>query len=210
MILRSLMMFFLAPALVAPWSGAQESAALEPPPKHVLRAGDRIQYRIAEDPVRGPAPLLVVVNSVGEVSFPVSRDSDLRITLLVRGKTVEEVREDLTRSLLADYYHRATVELTLGEKIVTPGRVQFFGEMSATLPLTPDTPPLLLSDAILQLGFTPDADLRRVKVHRLDPDSQQSRTLEINVRSILREGIRERDLILQDGDRVEVRTKWFN
>lgn len=210
MIPRSLLLFSLASALAAPWSGAQESPAPDPHPKHLLRAGDRIQYRVAEDPVRGPAPLLVAVNSVGEVSFPVSRDSDLRITLLVRGRSVEEVREELTRRLVADYYHRATVELTLGEKIVTPGRVQFFGEMSATLPLTPDTPPLLLSDAILQLGFTADADLRRVKVHRVDPESQQSRTLEINVRSILRDGIRERDLILQDGDRVEVRTKWFN
>jgi protein involved in polysaccharide export with SLBB domain len=178
--------------------------------RYTLRTSDRLQFRIAEDPVRGSAPLTVAVNSVGEASFPVSRESDIRITVQVRGKTLEEVKAELRRRLLAEYYNKATVELALAEKILTPGKVQFFGEMSATMPLLPDSPPLYLSDAILQAQPSEYADLRRIKVHRVDPITQESRVIQVNVRDILRNGRRDEDLILQEGDRVEVPTKWLN
>lgn len=178
--------------------------------KYTFRSGDTVQYRIAEDPVKARDPLSVSVTSVGEASFPVSRESDIRITLLVRGKTIAEVKEELSRRLLAEYYNKATVDLTLAQKQLTPGKIQFFGEMSATLPLLPDSPPQYLSDAILSMRPSDFADLRRVKVHRIDPVTQASRVITVNVRDILRNGKRDQDLVLQEGDRVEVPTKFFN
>ncbi len=182
----------------------------EPSTQYTFRTGDKIQYRIAEDPVKASNPMQVAVNTVGEASFPVCRDSDIRITLRVRGKTVGEVRSELTRRLLADYYNKATIELTLADKIITPGKVQFFGAMTASIPIQPDSPPLMLSDAMLQLHPSEYVDLRRVKVHRVDPVTQQSRVIAKDVRAILRSGKREEDIPLQDGDRVEVLEKWIN
>ena len=192
-------------------AGSAEPVAIpESATKYQLRTGDRVQYRVAEDPVRASAPLVVAVNSVGEASFPVSRDSDIRITLNVRGKSLSEVRGELSERLLADYYHKATVELALAEKLLTPGKIQFFGELKGTIPVLPDSPQLMLSDAILQMGSSDFADLRRIKIHRLDPDTQQTKEIVVDVRSILKDGTREKDVALQDGDRVEVPQKWIN
>ncbi len=178
--------------------------------RYELRSGDRLRFRIEEDPATGRDPILVAVNTVGEAGFPVSRESDLRVTLSVRGKTLPQVKELLTARLLEEYYNRATVELALEEKIVTPGKVQFFGEMRGTIPMLPDHPPMYLSEQVLQMGVPDFADLRRVKIHRLDPITQTSRVIEVDVRSIIRGGARSKDVILQDGDRVEVPQKWIN
>lgn len=176
----------------------------------VLRANDRLQFRIAEDPIRGSSPMPLSVNSIGEIGFPISRDSDVRITLQVRGRTLAQVREEIVRKLLEDYYHKATIELTLGEKVVTPGKVQFFGEIQTVLPLSPDGPPLKLSDAILQVRAPDFANLKRVKVHRLNAVTGQTTVIEVNVDAIIKDGQRDKDVILEDGDRVEVKQKWFN
>ncbi|MCC7374063.1 MAG: hypothetical protein IT581_05375 [Verrucomicrobiales bacterium] len=194
----------------AVWAPAQQGSVTEQSAKYVFRSGDRVQYRIAEDPIKGKDPIIVAVNGVGEASFPISRESDIRLTLQVRGKTLDQVKDELSQRLLADYYNKATIELALADKQLTPGRVQFFGELRGTIPLAPDSPPLMLSDAVLQLG-TPDfADLKRVKVHRVDPVTQQSKEITVDVRSILKDGQRDRDIVLLDGDRVEVPQKWIN
>lgn len=178
--------------------------------RYELRTGDRLRFRIEEDPATGRDPLMVAVNSVGEASFPVSRESDIRVTLLVRGKTLKQVKEMLSARLLEEYYNRATVELNLEEKVLTPGKVQFFGEMRGTVPLLPDHPPMFLSEQMLQMGVPDFANLRRVKVHRMDPVTQTPKVIEVDVRSIIRGGERSKDVILQDGDRVEVLQKLIN
>lgn len=196
-------------ALPIAW-GAETPMVADSSTQYTLRSGDQLQYRIAEDPVRGQHPFTVGVNSVGEVNFPVCRDSDIRITVQVRGKTIPEVKAELTRKLLASYYNKATVELALAEKILNPGKVQFFGEITGTIPIRPDSPVLMLSDAILQLGQNEFADLSRVKVHRMDPVTQTERIIKKDVKGILRGSKRDEDIPLQDGDRVEVPQKWLN
>ncbi len=186
-------------------AGAPDASA---PP--VLRANDRLLFRIAEDPVRGATPMRLGVNSLGEASFPISRDSDVRITLPVRGKTLVQVREEISAKLTEEYYHKATVELAMDEKILTPGKVQFFGEVQTVIALSPDQPPLKLSDAILQVRAPEFANLKRVRIHRLNATTGQTTVIEVNVDAIIRDGQRERDVILEDGDRVEVKQKWFN
>lgn len=186
------------------------SANADPATVPVLRANDRLLFRIAEDPVRGSTPMRLGVNSLGEASFPISRDSDVRITVPVRGKTLAQVREEISAKLTEEYYHRATVELAMDEKILTPGKVQFFGEIQTVIALSPDQPPLKLSDAILQVRAPDFANLKRVRVHRLNPVTGQTTVIEVNVDAIIKDGQRERDVILEDGDRVEVKQKWFN
>jgi hypothetical protein len=67
-----------------------------------------------------------------------------------------------------------------------------------------------VSDAILSLSRSPFADLRRVRLHRIDSDTGKEEIKTINVDKILREGDRSADEVLQDGDRIEVRPKTFN
>ena len=79
------------------------------------------------------------------------------------------------------------------------GRVQFFGEMSGQVDL-PAGRPTQLAEAILSLGKTSEsADLRKVKVLRAD-----GTTVMVDVRKVIQENQRDRDLDLRDGDRVEV------
>lgn len=86
--------------------------------------------------------------------------------------------------------------------------VQFFGAITASISLKQEEEPLFLSDAILRLGPPDLADLARVKVHRLDANTGEEKTLKVDVRSILRQGTS--DLALEPGDRVEVPKKWLN
>ncbi len=184
-------------------SGAEEI-------RYELRTGDRLRFRIEEDPAAGKEPLVVAVNSVGEASFPVSRESDIRVTLTVRGKTLNQVKEMVAQRLLEEFYNRATVELNLDEKVLAPGKIQFFGEMRGTIPLLPDHPPIYLSQQMLDMGIPDFANTRRVKIHRFDAATQASKVIEVDVQSIIKGGQRAKDVVLQDGDRVEVRQKWIN
>ncbi len=186
-----------------------ESTPVSSDPTKELRASDRLRFRIEEDPAKAATPLIVLVNGLGEASFPVTRDSDIRVTLAVRGKRLGQVREELVARLLEDYYNRATVELGVEEKVGITGKAQFFGEMGGTIPITADQP-VKLSEAILQLRAPESARLSRVRVHRENPATGQTTVLEVDVDAINKRGQREKDIVLQDGDRIEVRQKWFN
>jgi protein involved in polysaccharide export with SLBB domain len=177
---------------------------------YVLRSEDRLQFRIAEDPIPDRNPISVVVNSVGEASFPVSRDSDIRINLRVRGKTLAEVRDELKRQLQQEYYHQATVTLMLDDKKFTPGKAIFLGEVQGIVPIVPDEPAKMLAETVMSMRPSDYADLKRVKLHRLDPQTKTAETRIIDVRRIIKENVRDEDIALQDGDRVEVPAKWIN
>lgn len=178
--------------------------------EYVLRSEDRLQFRIAEDPIPDRNPISVVVNSVGEASFPVSRDSDIRINLRVRGKTLAEVRDELKRQLQQDYYHQATVTLTLDDKRFSPGKAIFLGEVQGIVPIVPDEPAKMLAETVMSLRPSDYADLKRVKLHRVDPQTKATETRIIDVRRIIKENVRDEDVELQDGDRIEVPAKWIN
>lgn len=189
---------------------AAQSAAAESASEYLLRSEDRLQFRIAEDPIPDRNPISVVVNSIGEASFPVSRDSDIRLNLRVRGRTLAEVRAELKRLLESEYYHQATITLTLDDKKVSPGRVIFMGEVQGVMPILPDEPPKMLAECIMALRPSDFADLRRVKLHRVDAETRATETRIIDVRRIIRDNMRGEDVELKDGDRVEVPAKWIN
>lgn len=177
---------------------------------YVLRTEDRLQFRIAEDPIPDRSPISVVVNSVGEASFPVSRDSDIRLNVRVRGKTLAEVRDELKRVLEQEYYRQATITLTLDDKKFSPGKAIFLGEVQGIVPIVPDEPAKMLAETVMSLRPSDYADLKRVKLHRMDPQTKATETRIIDVRRIIKENVRDEDVELQDGDRVEVPAKWIN
>ncbi|MFN0067408.1 MAG: polysaccharide biosynthesis/export family protein [Limisphaerales bacterium] len=177
---------------------------------YVLRSEDRLQFRIAEDPIPDRNPISVVVNSVGEASFPVSRDSDIRVNLRVRGKTLAEVRDELKRQLQQEFYHQATITLMLDDKKFSPGKAIFLGEVQGIVAIVPDEPAKMLAETVMSLRPSDYADLKRVKLHREDAQTKATETRIIDVRRIIKENMREEDVELQDGDRIEVPAKWIN
>jgi protein involved in polysaccharide export with SLBB domain len=196
----------LALLLLAGTAGTAGRLLAQADDSYVLRSEDRLQFRIAEDPATDRLPILVGVNSVGEASFPVSRESDIRLTVRVRGKTLNEVRGEVQRLLEGEYYHAATVTLTLDDKKLTPGKVIFTGEVVGTVALLPDEPAKMLSETVVALRPSDYADLRRVKLYR----QGETEPRVINVRDLLNKNARDQDVELKDGDRVEVPAKWIN
>lgn len=200
----------LLAALLAALMFAAPGVRAQSEESYVLRTEDRLQFRIAEDPIPDRNPIGVVVNTVGEASFPVSRDSDIRLNLRVRGKTLAEVRAELKRQLEQSYYHQATVTLMLDDKKFSPGKAIFIGEVQGTVPILPDEPPKMLSETVMSLRPSDYADLKRVKLNRVDPQTKATETRVIDVRRIMRENVRDEDVELRDGDRIEVPAKWIN
>lgn len=201
---------FLLAVLIVLLGNAAPRIAAQNAADYLLRSEDRLQFRIAEDPIPDRNPISVVVNSIGEASFPVSRDSDIRLNLRVRGRTLAEVLAELKRLLESEYYHQATVTLTLDDKKVSPGKVIFMGEVQGVLGILPDEPPKMLAESIMALRPSDYADLRRVKLHRIDAETKATETRIIDVRRIIRDNVRGEDVELKDGDRVEVPAKWIN
>lgn len=164
---------------------------------------DELVYRIEQDPIKASEPEVVRVTGLNEAWFPVSRGSEIMIPLNVRGKTVNEVKTELKRRLDEKYYRDATISLRLRGQALRPGKAIFFGEVQGEVVLKPGEQ-LTVSEAILRLRHTEYANLKEVKVNRIDPDTQDPKTIIVNVKEVMEKNKRGKDEVLQDGDRVEV------
>jgi protein involved in polysaccharide export with SLBB domain len=173
-----------------------------------LQPGDRVLYRVLQDPVRATDPETLGVNALGEIHFPISRGSATVVTVGVRARTLDDVRGELKRRLDADYYYDAEVELKLLDRTVRTGQVLVYGRgvRGGAIVLAAGEQKTLF-EAILHAGPTEFANLRKVRLHRVDPATQESRSEVIDVEEIKRTGSRLKDVVLQDGDRIEVPEK---
>jgi protein involved in polysaccharide export with SLBB domain len=173
-----------------------------------LAAGDKLAFRVEEDPSRLREPAELVVPQVGDLEFPVSRDDrSTTVPLSVVGKTLAQVKAELKKVLEQDYYQKATVKLAVFDPNQRRGKVYFWGAVRGTVDLDP-TGTMTVSEAILRLGWDQVfANLKRVEVTRQDPVTKQKKTFTVNVQQILDKNGNAKDLILQDGDRVHVPDK---
>lgn len=181
-----------------------------------FKPGDSFLYAIKEDPTKGGQAIQTVrVSDAGEAIFPVSYGSKLYVKVDVRAKKLGDIRQKVKTLLDEEYYNDATVFLEFTQANRSPleqeiaPQVQIYGEMQGVVILR-DNEIKRISDAMLSLNRTPFADLRRVRLHRIDPTTGKEEIKIINVDKILREGDRSIDETLQDGDRIEVRPKTFN
>ncbi len=181
-----------------------------------FKPGDSFLYAVKEDPTRGGQAIQTIrVSDAGEAIFPVSAGSKLYVKVDVRSMKLGDIRQKVKVLLDEDYYNDATVFLEFTqanraptEQEVAP-QVQIYGEMQGVVILR-ENEVKRVSDAMLSLNRSPFADLRRVRLHRIDSATGKEEIKIINVDKILREGDRAIDLVLQDGDRIEVRPKTFN
>ncbi len=180
-----------------------------------FKPGDTFQFVVEQDPAPEKVPVAVRVSDAGEALFPVSSGSTLYVKVDVRSKKLQDIRRLVKEMLDSEYYNDSTVRIEFMVANRTPNasdslrRVQVYGEMQGTVPL-PEGEVKRISDAIIGLPRSQFADLKRVRLHRVDPTTGKTEIKIINVEKILRDGDRATDEILQDGDRIEVRPRTFN
>ena len=180
----------------------------ELPPAYKLVHQDKVKYTIEEDPVRDAEFPELIVTSLGQLTFPISRirQSPL-ISILAVGKTLEQVKAELVAGLEAEYYHKATVNLQLTSKSERFGMVTFVGPIiRGQLKLNPGEQKKL-SDAIVEKSYTDFANLRKVEIIRSEPGAKKAKVIVVDVDSILHKGRKDLDQILEDGDTIRVPEK---
>lgn len=199
-----------------------QTAATNPPPQTSTNApvrpgddfklgvGDKLLYWIEDDPVKGAEPDTITVNALGNATFRVTRGSDLSITLNVAGRTLAETAAEIKRRLDADYYHDAKVKLELKETTPRFGQVLFIGRGTRgnMLQLMPGEDKRIF-EAVFQVGVNEWANLRKVKLIRVDPATQKTETRIIDLEDI-KKGNRANNIILQPGDIIDVPERTFN
>ena len=177
--------------------GAVSAVAADPDKK--FDVGDMVSFSIAED--RDPQPVLKRVTDTGEIDFPyIGRVS-------VIGKNASQVTAEVKRKLEAQFYYKATVNIGLEQSAIgrpkgkiyvagdvkSPGPQEFYPGEKATV-----------SAAIIKAGqFTQFANQRKVQLTHQTKDGHTEITT-VDVRAVLNEGHRDRDVDVQDNDYIFV------
>lgn len=170
----------------------------------VLQAMDKLKFRIVEDPAKQVDPLLLSVPSNYQVEIPVSAGYPVRLAFQVRGKTVEALRQEIKARLDADYYRNATVELSLLDRAAKGGKVLIYGAVRSNMIELPPGEQKTILEAVLQAAANEFAKLTKVKLHRMNPATGKVESRVVDVESIKKSGDRSKDVVLQDGDRIEI------
>ena len=176
---------------------SQGSRTILVDPNRRLGVGDQVSIEIVEDR-EGPTSRLITATGDLEIP-PLDR-------VHVAGKTTSEATQEIKRQLEADYYYHATVKLSIDRVNVSAamGKIQISGEVAAAGVYEFNlADPMTLNEAILKAGnFRDFADPRKVRVTRSRGGSKQEFT--VDVKSIQRDGAVDKDIKLEDGDRVHV------
>lgn len=193
--------------LTSPGLQAQGQPAVTNAPV-TLEVMDKVRFRVEEDPSIGSQVL--AVNSLGRLTVPVSMGfEDPVITVEARGVTVEELREAIKKQLEGRYYKKATVKLTIVDKTQKVGQALFIGESRGSIPLPPNEE-VLLSTALIKLGYSEFANLKKVELYRVDAATGKTQDpIILDMEAVIKKGDRDKakDIVLQDGDRINVREK---
>ncbi|MEI7936102.1 MAG: polysaccharide biosynthesis/export family protein [Verrucomicrobiota bacterium] len=175
-----------------------------PDDKYKLRVGDRISLQILED---RDAPKGLVVADSGEIDVPyVGR-------VLASDKTCKQLADELKARLEKEYYHRATVIISLDVANKLLGRIYVWGQVRAQGPMD-----ILVNEnltagkAILRAGgFGDFANKKRVKIVRGGgKEGAAKQSFELNMIDILEKGKTERDVVLQPDDFIIVPSRLIN
>ena len=171
-------------------------------PNKRLGVGDQVAIEIVEDR-EGPTSRLITATGDLEVP-PLDR-------VHVAGKTTAEAAAEIKRLLLADYYYTVTVKLSIDRVNVAAalGKVQISGEVGISGGLDFNlADPMTLSAAILKAGnFKDFANPTKVRVVRTKGGGKKE--FVVDVKAILSEGASDKDMTLEDGDRVFVPKTFF-
>jgi protein involved in polysaccharide export with SLBB domain len=173
-------------------------------PDAKLGPGDELTIEIEQDR-EGGFPRLV--SATGEIDVPPYG------RVKIAGKTTAEAAAEIKHLLEKDYYFTATVKLSLDRRsrqLVKAGTVTISGEVRAVGPLDLEAGArLTVSQAILKAGgFGAFANQRKVQVTR--SEGGVTKQFFVDVKEILEKGRLEKDVQVQDGDRINVSRNIIN
>ena len=172
--------------------------------KYKLRVGDKISLQIVED---RDVPKSLVVADSGELDAPyVGR-------VAAADKTCRQLADELKARLEKEYYHRATVIISLDVANKLLGRVYVWGQVrnQGAIDLAMNEN-LTAGKAILRAGgFGDFANKKRVKIVRSgSPEGTGKQSFELNMVDILEKGKTEKDVVLQPDDFIIVPSRLIN
>jgi protein involved in polysaccharide export with SLBB domain len=167
--------------------------------------GDRLVYSVAEDPAGGSVSSEVLVDSKLNVRFPVSRGFSEEVVVNAEDKTLTQIQKELKEKLDARYYQNATVSVSIGAQALQPGKITITGPIRNNfVQLLPGERKKLL-ETILQAGPSEFANLKKVKLMRIDPNGGKTKEEIINVEAIKKDPTK--DVFVKDGDRLDIPEK---
>ncbi len=168
-----------------------------------MTRGDVINFRVVED--RDP-PVTLKVTDSGDIEVPyIGR-------VRAEGKTPRVFAFDVKGLLERDYYHRATVIVSLDlEGQRSPGRIYVTGAVRGAGPQDiPANERFTVSKAILRAGgFADFSNQRKVKLTRAKPDGT-TETMTIDVKEIIERGRQELDVEVLPNDFIVVPERLIN
>jgi polysaccharide biosynthesis/export protein len=172
--------------------------------KYKLRVGDKISVQILED---RDLPKSLIVADSGELDAPyVGR-------VAAADKTCKQLADELKTRLEKEYYHRATVIISLDLANKLLGRVYVWGQVrnQGAIDVAMNEN-LTVGKAILRAGgFGDFANKKRVKVVRSGvTEGAAKQNFELNMVDILEKGKTEKDVILQPDDFIIVPSRLIN
>ena len=175
-----------------------------PDDKYKLRVGDKISLQILED---RDQPKSLVVTDSGELDAPyVGR-------VAAQDKTCKQLAEELKARLEREYYHRATVIISLDVANKLLGRVYVWGQVrqQGAIDIAVNEN-LTAGKAILRAGgFGDFANKKKVKLVRGgSAGSTGNQTFLLNMVEILEQGRTELDMALQPDDFIIVPSRLIN
>ena len=172
-------------------------------PNRKLRQGDQLMLKIEQDR-EGAIP--VVVSQTGDVLV-----EPLPQGVHIAGMTISAAQQEIKRQLEKDYYHVATVRLTLSQanERADMATVQITGNVGRVGPLQFSlAKPLTLSQALNAVaGISKYGDSRRVRLTRVVGGAPK--TFVVDYKEITTKGRVELDMPLQDGDMIFVPETFF-
>jgi polysaccharide biosynthesis/export protein len=168
-----------------------------------MTRGDVVNLRIVED--RDP-PVSLKVTDAGDIEVPyIGR-------VRAEGKTPRAFAYDVKGLLERDYYHQATVIVSLDlEGQRSPGRIYVTGAVKGAGPQEiPPNEKFTVSKAILRAGgFADFSNQRRVKLTRAKPDGT-TETMNIDVKEIIEKGRQDLDVEVLPNDFIVVPERMIN
>ncbi len=169
-----------------------------------LSAGDQVSVEIVEDK---DAPVRKLISDTGDLDVPyIGR-------VHVAGKSCSDAEAQIKKLLEQDYYHHATVRVSIdqfnphsgtGPAMIAMAKVNISGDVRAPGPQEfPKSEKVTISALVLKSGPTLYSDLGKVRVTRRTK-GEGTETITVNVNHVLKEGKLNEDVEARDGDYIHV------
>ncbi|HEY6167976.1 MAG TPA: polysaccharide biosynthesis/export family protein [Verrucomicrobiae bacterium] len=196
----------------APAAASVDTAAIDDLPpvmrllddKQKLSPGDRLSFRVQED---REEPKALVVTDSGEVEIPyIGRQKAL-------DKTCIQLAREARTLLEKDYYHRATVVISIDALSRTRGKVYLYGQVRTPGAVEiPVDEVLTVSKVLLRAGgFGEFANKKKVTLTRKAAvEGGANQIYELNMVDVLEKGRTDKDLQVRPDDLIFVPQRLVN